>query len=255
MVGEECRRGLDRAATLDLVVRLQDDRRSDAGALRNLLLDGHDGTRIPLAQVASIEQTVRAGVDATRSGEPADRGRGERLGPRPRQRRRMTCASASTERLQLPAGYFFDVGGRVESQERATRALVVASRSRLLAVFVLLYLALGSFAESLVILATLPDAFVGGILALLHRRGDVERLVARRADRIVRHRGPERPRARHADARPGRGGPSLRGGAARGQHRTRAPEAHDRGDGHPRPPAAPRPPRCTAPRSSDRSRS
>jgi heavy metal efflux system protein len=35
-----------------------------------------------------------------------------------------------------------------------------------LAVFLLLYLALGSAAESLVILATLPDAFVGGILAL-----------------------------------------------------------------------------------------
>ena len=34
------------------------------------------------------------------------------------------------------------------------------------AVLVLLYLALGSFAETLVILATLPDAFVGGILAL-----------------------------------------------------------------------------------------
>jgi len=37
----------------------------------------------------------------------------------------------------------------------------------LLAVFLLLYLALGSLAETLVILATLPDAFVGGILALV----------------------------------------------------------------------------------------
>jgi cobalt-zinc-cadmium resistance protein CzcA len=35
-----------------------------------------------------------------------------------------------------------------------------------LAVFVLLHLALGSAADALVILATLPDAFVGGILAL-----------------------------------------------------------------------------------------
>jgi cobalt-zinc-cadmium resistance protein CzcA len=37
-------------------------------------------------------------------------------------------------------------------------------------VFLLLYVALGSAAESLVILATLPDAFVGGILALLIAR-------------------------------------------------------------------------------------
>jgi len=59
------------------------------------------------------------------------------------------------------------VGGRVASEARATRALLLASLVAVAAVFVLLYLALGGVAESLVILATLPDAFVGGILALL----------------------------------------------------------------------------------------
>jgi cobalt-zinc-cadmium resistance protein CzcA len=59
------------------------------------------------------------------------------------------------------------VGGRVESEARATRALLLASLVAVAAVFVLLYLALGGVAEALVILATLPDAFVGGILALL----------------------------------------------------------------------------------------
>jgi len=69
--------------------------------------------------------------------------------------------------LKLPTGYFLDVGGRVESQERAAKSLVVAIAVALLAVAILLYLALGSLSEALVILATLPDAFVGGILALL----------------------------------------------------------------------------------------
>jgi heavy metal efflux system protein len=59
------------------------------------------------------------------------------------------------------------VGGRVESQARAARSLTVAIATAVLMVFVLLYLALGSTAEALVILATLPNAFVGGILALL----------------------------------------------------------------------------------------
>jgi cobalt-zinc-cadmium resistance protein CzcA len=68
--------------------------------------------------------------------------------------------------LDLPTGYFFDIGGRVENQERALRSLILAIAVALLAVLILLYLALGSFAETLVILATLPDAFVGGILAL-----------------------------------------------------------------------------------------
>jgi cobalt-zinc-cadmium resistance protein CzcA len=69
--------------------------------------------------------------------------------------------------LSLPSGYFIDVGGRVESQTRAARSLAAAIALAVLAVFVLLHLALGSTAEALVILATLPDAFVGGILALL----------------------------------------------------------------------------------------
>jgi heavy metal efflux system protein len=43
----------------------------------------------------------------------------------------------------------------------------VAIAIAIVAVLVLLYLALGSFAETIVIVATLPTAFVGGIVALL----------------------------------------------------------------------------------------
>ena len=41
----------------DLVVRLRDDRRDNFEAIRTLLIDGHDGTRIPLGQLADISQT------------------------------------------------------------------------------------------------------------------------------------------------------------------------------------------------------
>lgn len=69
--------------------------------------------------------------------------------------------------LQLPSGYFVEVGGRVEQQERASQSLTIAIVAALIAVLALLYLALGSFAETGVILATIPSAFVGGIVALL----------------------------------------------------------------------------------------
>jgi heavy metal efflux system protein len=72
-----------------------------------------------------------------------------------------------TKQLQLPAGYFFDVGGKVEGQERAACSLAVAIGLALFAVFLLLYLALGSTAEAAVILAIIPVAFVGSIVALL----------------------------------------------------------------------------------------
>ena len=72
-----------------------------------------------------------------------------------------------SDRLALPAGYFFDLGGRVDSQERASRSLTLAIGVALFGVFVLLLVALGSAAEATLILVTVPCAFVGGILALL----------------------------------------------------------------------------------------
>jgi len=166
MAGEEQSEVWIGQRRFDLVVRLQDDRRNDVGALRALLVDGHDGSRIPLGQLAVIEETFGPGAIRREAGmrriavEASVAGRD--LGSTAAE-----VASRIAKALQLPSGYFFDVGGRVESQARAARSLTVAIATAVLMVFVLLYLALGSTAEALVILATLPNAFVGGILALL----------------------------------------------------------------------------------------
>jgi cobalt-zinc-cadmium resistance protein CzcA len=150
----------------DLVLKLQDDRRTDVAALRALLVDGHDGTRVPLGQLAQIEETfgpgsVRREAGSRRVAVEASVWGGDLAGAAEELR------DALREKLELPTGYFVDVGGRVETQARATRALLVACLVAIVAVFLLLYLALGSVSESVVILATLPDAFVGGILALI----------------------------------------------------------------------------------------
>ncbi|HSK75978.1 MAG TPA: efflux RND transporter permease subunit [Thermoanaerobaculia bacterium] len=149
----------------DLVVRLADDRRGDLSALSSLLIDGQGGTRVPLGQLARVERTFgpasiereagsrRIAVEASVAGRDLGSAAAE-------VRERLA------EGLELPTGYFFDIGGRVENQARALRSLGLAIAVALLAVLVLLYLALGSFAETMVILATLPDAFVGGIVAL-----------------------------------------------------------------------------------------
>lgn len=150
----------------DLVLRLQDESRNDSNAIRRMLVDGHDGTRIPLGQLADIEETFGPGAIRREAGtrrialEASVDGRD--LGSTAADIR-----ARFTKQLQLPSGYFFDVGGKVEGQERAARSLAVAIGVALFAVFFLLYLALGSTAEAAMILATIPVAFVGSILALL----------------------------------------------------------------------------------------
>ncbi len=150
----------------DLVIKLQDSQRNSPKSIGALLIDGHDGSRVPLSQLATIEQTFGPGTIRREAGsrriavEAAVQGRD--LGS--------TASEIGTKlgrELNLPTGYFFNVGGRVESQARAARSLGIAIGIAVLAVFLLLYLALDSVAETMVILATLPTASVGGIAALL----------------------------------------------------------------------------------------
>ena len=148
------------------MVRLRDDRRDSFDAIRTLLIDGHDGTRIPLGQLADISQTfgpsaIRREAGSRRIAVEASV-TGRDLGSTAAEVRRVL-----SDRLALPAGYFFDLGGRVESQARASQALTVALAAALFGVFVLLLMALGSAVEAGLILGTVPIAFVGGILALL----------------------------------------------------------------------------------------
>jgi cobalt-zinc-cadmium resistance protein CzcA len=166
LVGEEGSQIWLGQRRFDLVVRLRDDRRDNFDAIRTLLIDGHDGRKIPLGQLADVSQTFgpaairreagsrRIAVEASVSGRD--------LGGTAAEVRQIL-----TEKLKLPAGYFFDLGGRVESQARASRALTLAIGAALFGVFVLLLIALGSAVEAAMILCTVPIAFVGGIIALL----------------------------------------------------------------------------------------
>jgi heavy metal efflux system protein len=165
LVGErlgEVWRGSQR---FDLIVRLQDAFKRDPSALGRIWIDAHDGTRVPLSQLATIEETFAPGAIRRESG-------GRRIAVEASVQGRDLAGAAAEIRsllareLPLPTGYFVDVGGRVESQARAARALRIAIAAAAVLVFALLYVALGSFSETFVILATLPDAFVGGILAL-----------------------------------------------------------------------------------------
>jgi cobalt-zinc-cadmium resistance protein CzcA len=166
LVGDEASEVWVGQRRYDLVVRLADPARGSAAAIRDLRLEGHNGTRIPIQQVARVEEVFAPGLIRREAGSRrvaiegsiADRD----LGSAAAEVRERLAAG-----LRLPTGYFVDVGGRIEQQARAARSLTIAIAAAILAVFVLLYLALGSFAETTVILATLPDAFVGGIVALL----------------------------------------------------------------------------------------
>ena len=68
--------------------------------------------------------------------------------------------------VSLPAGYRLVWGGQFENQQRASARLMLVIPSALLLIFLVLYATLKSVRGSLLILANIPFAAVGGIVAL-----------------------------------------------------------------------------------------
>jgi cobalt-zinc-cadmium resistance protein CzcA len=76
-------------------------------------------------------------------------------------------ARIAPQAKELPPGYYVEYGGQFENQQRAMRQLAIVVPVALLLIMVLLYLALGSFRNSLLVLLNLPFALVGGVIAVV----------------------------------------------------------------------------------------
>ena len=150
-----------------LVVRFPPESRNDVERVSRLLVSAPGGERVPLAQLARI-QLVEAPAQISRENgirrvvvEANIRGRDlggfiadvqARLAPFQRD---------------LPPGAFLELGGQFENQQRAMRTFAVVVPAALALVLLLLYLALGSLGDSLLVLLNLPFALVGGVVAVV----------------------------------------------------------------------------------------
>jgi Cu/Ag efflux pump CusA len=71
------------------------------------------------------------------------------------------------EKVQLPEGYYVVYGGQYEAQSKAFRQILLLSGVAIAGVFLLLFLAFRSMRQSLLVMANLPLALIGGIAAVL----------------------------------------------------------------------------------------
>ena len=75
--------------------------------------------------------------------------------------------------VKLPEGYFISYGGQFESEEAASRTLLLASIGAILLIFFFLYAEFRDAKESLVILLNMPLAMIGGVLILWLTKNDL----------------------------------------------------------------------------------
>lgn len=149
-----------------ILVRAGEPFRSGPAAIEQLPLTLPSGMVAPIGRFARVEMTSSPSVirreHVARRIAVEGSVEGRDLGSAVSELRDKIGKSVT-----LPSNYYVDFGGQFEQQQRALGSLAVAVAIALGLVFILLFIALGSMAEVFVILLTLPDAFVGGILALL----------------------------------------------------------------------------------------
>ena len=156
---------LDGVKRFDIAVRLQDDYRDTIAALRRIPLKASSGALVPLAEVASVK--VDEGYSFVRR-EQLQRYAVIQMDVRGRDVDGFVrdAAAAIEQRVDLPPGYWIEWGGAFENQQRALTRLSIIVPVTIFFIFILLYTAFNSIRHAGLILANVPFATIGGVLAL-----------------------------------------------------------------------------------------
>ncbi|MDW8308405.1 MAG: efflux RND transporter permease subunit, partial [Verrucomicrobiales bacterium] len=148
-----------------LVVRLPDRQRTDPAALAATLIPTASGPVLPLDRVARIVETEGP---ASIHREWARRRVTVQVNVRGRDVAGFVAEAKQkiAEAVRLPTGYALEWGGQFENMERANRRLMFVVPMALGLIFVLLYFALKSLRDVLIVATGIPLGAVGGVLAL-----------------------------------------------------------------------------------------
>ncbi len=149
----------------DILVRFAPEYRATKDAISQILIQAPTGTKVPLSQLAQIEEivgprqitrennqrfiTIQCNVSGRDIGSFVKEGQ-----------------AAIKEKVDLPPGYLVTWGGQFRLQQEANKRLAVVIPITLLVIFILLFSSFNSLKNTLLILLNIPLALVGGIVAL-----------------------------------------------------------------------------------------
>ncbi len=172
MAGEVVSQVYESGKSFNLVVRTEEDYRNEMEKVRNLMIDTPDGQKVPLTYVADVRS---ASGPNTISRENVKRkivisantsGRDVRSVVNDIQHR-------IDEEIKLPEDYHIEYGGQFESEQAASRTLLLTSLMSIVVIFLILYTQFKSAAHSAIILINLPLALIGGVFALVVTTGEI----------------------------------------------------------------------------------
>ncbi|HCS27981.1 MAG TPA: CusA/CzcA family heavy metal efflux RND transporter [Spongiibacteraceae bacterium] len=151
-----------------VVVRLEEVRRNDPDALRYLPIELPDGAYVPLQELVEFELTEGLNQVNRENGKRrivvTANVRGRDLGTFVGDVRAAIDAD-----VEIPAGYWVEYGGTYQTLQSASARLSIVVPLTLIMILGLLFIALGSIKDSLIIFTGVPLALTGGVFMLMLR--------------------------------------------------------------------------------------
>jgi len=150
----------------NLVVRFADETKRDVETLGDTLITVLGGARVPLRALAAVQVEKRPNVinrenAARRLVVQCNVSGGAMAGTTQEIERRLR------EQITLPQGYHLEVGGEYQAQLSSRRELMLLGAAALLGIFLLLYADFHSLRATVLVLVSLPLAFIGAMWAVV----------------------------------------------------------------------------------------
>jgi len=152
----------------EIVVRLPEDLREKLEEIRALPVRTHDGGLVTLGQVARFDLVAQV--------DPIIREFGQRRSAIMVNLRGRDVESFVREaqekvkaQIQLPEGYDIEFGGQFKNLQAARARLAIVVPTALILIFLLVFAALGSLRQALLVYTGIPLAVTGGVFALALR--------------------------------------------------------------------------------------
>lgn len=172
LAGEVISQVYESGKSFDLTIKVKDNSRDEMEKIRNLMVDTSDGKKVPLSHVAEVISAM-----------------GPNTINRENVKRKIVISANVTDRdlrsvvnemqdkinnsIKLPEGYHIEYGGQFESEQAASRVLVLTSFMSIIVIFLILYHEFRDAKEAGVILLNLPLALIGGVFTLLFTTGEI----------------------------------------------------------------------------------
>ena len=172
MAGEVVSQVYEQGKAFNLVVRSNEENRGSMERIRDLMIDDNQGRKVPITAVADVVSSMGPN---TINRENVKRKIVISANTSGRDLRSVVndIQSRIDKQIQLPEGYHIEYGGQFESEQAASRTLLLTSVMSIVVIFLLLYMQFKNASQSGVILLNLPLALIGGVFALMMTTGEV----------------------------------------------------------------------------------